>query len=149
MQYPISSIAVTLGCADEDVLLYVLASAKTFGIIIPMSVLPQITHEVGEDPHQVLFGEVVDSFSEIADAYLDMADEYGTTLPLPEVEVLGVEYSGEFLKISGTIEEMKNKKVRSEQLALDGEYFFIAPAGVAIEAFLAERNKNAEGHTLH
>ncbi len=149
VQYPLSSIEMDLECVSESVPLFVLASARTFGVLVPLSTIPHVVTKKRGDPHQLLFSEVVDAFSEIAEEYVEMAEEAKCTLPLPSVERLGSEFSGELLSISLTLELLHNINPEAETSVLDGEYFFIAEAGVDITEFLPNLDKNGDGHTLH
>jgi hypothetical protein len=137
--YPISVIEFDFDCLPAPVEVLVLASARHFGVLVPLTTLPEITAPHGiSDAYEVLFQGVIEMFDALALDYTEAAEENGCTLILPDCDRIGCNMTGEFLELSGKIGAGENSPEAGKELVLSGEYFFITESGVDISEFLVE-----------
>ena len=148
--YPLSVIEFDFDCLPVPIEVLVLASARHFGVLVPLTALPEIIMPHGvSDAYEVLFQEVITMFDALALDYVEAAEENGCTLMLPDHYKIGCNMTGEFLDLSGKIGAEENSKEACKELVLAGEYLFITESGVDISEFLVETDDSGNARVLH
>lgn len=148
--YPIWSAQMEFDCLPEMQTIFVIASSKHFGVLVPLKNLPEVSDIQEEDnPHACLFDDVVDEFEVLVENYLNEAKEHDFPLSLPEHEDGDKEFFGEFVELSGDIPVFKDGASDIEYLDMDGRYLFIAIEGATLDEFIGENNNSSVGHILH
>lgn len=148
--YPIWCTEKEFDCLPNMATIFVFASKKHFGIFIPLKKLPQISEiQSPNNPHGCIFENTVEDFYELTAEYLAEAEERNFSLPFPEQEMIGREFFGEFVELSGKIPVFNDASTDVEYLDMNGKYLFIAESGTTLEEFLSDNNETSTGHTIN
>lgn len=136
--YPLSLLSFDFDCLSREADIIVIASARHFGVLIPVSELPPAVKSCTKDElHDQMIKSVVDVFYELAVDYTEASLENPLTLPLPDPDQLGNCFMPATLELTGKV-SADDKDPRAPPLILGGEYIFIAERDVDISEFLIE-----------
>ena len=145
--YPLTVLSFDFDCLSREADIIVIASARRFGVLIPLSDLPVGVNSCSRDKlHDQMIKDVVDAFYELAVDYIEASVENDLLLPLPDPDQLGNCFFPTILELTGKV-SADEKDSSSKPLILQGEYIFVAEQHVDISEFLIETGDQAK--TLH
>lgn len=141
--YPLSLLSFNFDCLTRESDVIVIASARHFGVLIPIANLPPASStRSSHQLHDLMIKNVVDAFYELAVDYTEASAENDFPLPLPDPDQLGNCFFPTTLELTGKV-SADDKDPSSQPLILEGEYIFVAEQHVDISEFLIETGVRA------
>ncbi len=136
--YPVTLLSFDFACLSRESDIIVIASARRFGVLIPISDLPPAVKSCTKDElHDQMIKDVVDAFYKLAVDYTEATLENALTLPLPDPDQLENCFLPTMLELTGKV-SADDKDPRAPALVLKGVYIFVAERDVDISEFLIE-----------
>jgi len=145
--HPITPFEVTLSCMSTSTMVYVLASTKHYGILVPLDALPELAIQaVGSNPVDIFFDELTEYFGILAEKYVKSIADSFSDVHIPSIPQTA-RLHGKIYSLDVSLFDLNPKEAMPGSFDTMGDHLFITEAGIDIDEFITGDNRSSP--TLH